>query len=392
MTQDSAFGRLGRRVRLGMIGGGGEALIGPVHRIAARLDDEFELVAVVLSSDPEKGRRQAATLGIARAYGDIGEMIACERGRPDGIDALAIMTPNDTHAVLAEQAIAAGWDVFCEKPLANTFGDGRRVLEAARGSGLVFCLAHNYSGYPMVREARAAIAAGEIGRVHLVQVSYLQGTLGTRVEEHPERMPARMKWRLDPDKGGPSHVLSDIGTHAHQLATFVLGEPVDAVLADVGTAVSGRTTHDTASVILRMRGGARGVLLASKAASGAENRITIEVYGDRGGLQWDHANPFQLRVMRSDGPAELRSAGQAWLHPLAKRASRLPPGHPEAFLEAFANLYRDFAVLVAARLTGVEPDPLAMHIPTAEDGLAGLDFIDACLRSTEQGGWAACQT
>ncbi len=383
--------RLGRRIRLGVIGGGGEALIGPVHRIAARLDDGFEIVAGILSSDAARSRASAEALRIPRAYPDMAAMVAGEAARADGIDAVAIMTPNDTHADFAEQALAAGWDVLCEKPLANDSGSGRRLAAAVRESGRVFCLAHNYSGYAMVREARAAIAAGEIGRVHLVQVTYLQGSLGARVEDHPERMPARMKWRLDPGKGGPSHVLGDIGTHAHQLATYVLGTPVEAVLADVGAVVPGRSAHDTASVVLRMQGGARGMLLASKAASGAENRILIEAYGEAGGLRWEQANPTQLFVMRPNAPAEVRSAGLPTLHPLARRASRLPPGHPEAFLEAFANLYRDFAELVAARIAGAEPDPLAAHIPTVADGVAGLAFIDACLSSSESGTWAACR-
>jgi predicted dehydrogenase len=391
MARNPVMERIGRRIRLGVIGGGGEALIGPVHRIAARLDDRFEVVAGILSSDAGKSRASAAAIGIPRAYPDIEAMIAGETARPDGIDAVAIMTPNDTHADLAERALSAGWDVLCEKPLANDSGSGRRLAASVRRSGRVFCLAHNYSGYPMVREARAAVAAGEIGRVHLVQVTYLQGSLAARVEDHPERMPARLKWRLDPTKGGPSHVLGDIGTHAHQLATYVLGSPVEAVLADVGAAVPGRSAHDTASVILRMRGGARGMLLASKAASGAENRILIEAYGEGGGLRWEQANPAQLFVMRPNAPAEVRSAGLPTLHPLARRAVRLPPGHPEGFLEAFANLYRDFAELVAARIGGAEPDPLAAHIPTVADGVAGLAFIDACLASSESGTWAACR-
>lgn len=383
-----AISRLGRRIRLGLVGGGGKALIGPVHRIAARMDDRFEIVAAMLSSDRERALSEAAALGVPRPYGDFDTMMAGEAERPDGIDAVAIMTPNDSHADLTVRALSAGWDVLCEKPLANTVEDGRRVAEAAARSGRVVALAHNYSGYPMVREARAAVAAGEIGRVHLLQVSYLQGTLGGRVEDTPERMPERMKWRLDPARGGPSHVLGDIGTHAHQLATFVVGQPVTRVLADIGSVYPDRATHDTASVIFRMQGGARGQLMASKAASGADNRITIEIYGDLGGLRWEQALPNQLHIMRQGRAMEVRFAGQPDLHSLARQSARLPQGHPEAFLEAFANLYSGFAERVAARILGEASGSFGTLVPDLADGLAGLAFIDACLASSKEGGWA----
>lgn len=381
---------LGRRLRLGMIGGGGESLIGPVHRLAARLDDRFDLVASVLSSDAQKSLTESQRLGIARSYTSVDEMLVGERKRPDPIDVVAIVTPNDTHVDYAERAMAQGFDVICEKPLANSLTDARRLSAAAQRSGRLLCLTHNYSGYPMIREARAAIAAGELGRVHLVQVSYLQGTLGARIEEDPARMPARLKWRLDAARGGPSHVLLDIGSHCHQLATYVAGDQVASVLADVGAAVEGRAVHDTASVILRMRNGARGTILASRAASGSENRMSIEVYGDKAGLRWEQSSPDLLHVTRTGLPAEIRAKGLASLHPLARQASRAPSGHPEAFFEAFANLYRDFADQVAARIAGIAPDPLASHIPTIDDGLAGLAFIEACVRSSERGGWTDC--
>lgn len=391
MAPTSALAALGRRIRLGLIGGGEGALIGPVHRIAARLDDCFELVAGVLSSDPARSLAHGKALGLSRVYPSAASLLAGEIGQAEPIDAVAIMTPNDTHADYAEAALSAGFHVLCEKPLSNDLASGRRVAEAVRGSGLVLCLAHNYSGYPMVREARAMIAAGEIGRVHLVQVSYLQGTLGRRVEDEPMAMPARLKWRLDPDRGGPSHVLGDIGTHAHQLATYVTGDAVQAVLADVGAVVGGRESDDTAFVILNLAGGAKGSMLVTKAASGADNRIGIEVYGDKGGIRWEQANAGLLTVMRQGAAAELRTAGLPSLHPLSLRACRLPPGHPEAFIEAFANLYRDFAELVAARLTGQEPDPLARQIPGVGDGMSGLAFVEACLQSSAQGTWVSCR-
>jgi predicted dehydrogenase len=391
MARNPVIALLGRRIRLGVIGGGGVALIGPVHRAAARLDDRFEIVAGVLSSNAEKSRAEAAGLGIPRGYADVAGMLAAEAERGDGIDAVSIATPNDSHHAYAAMALAAGLDVICDKPLTNELATALDLVARVRERGLIFCLTHNYSGYPMVREARAAVAAGELGDLHVVHVAYMQGSLGSRVEDHPEAMSDRLKWRLDPAKGGVSHVMGDIGTHAHQLATYITGRRVEAVLADVGAAIPGRAAHDTASVILRMEGGVRGILLATKAATGAENALSIEVYGEAGGLFWEQANPNGLRMMRNGRPAELRTRGLPTLHPLSQRAARVPPGHPEAFFEAFSNLYSDFAELAAARRAGVEPDPLATHIPTVEDGAHGLAFIDACLESTAEGRWVECR-
>jgi predicted dehydrogenase len=390
MADNPVLRLLGRRLRLGVIGGGGNALIGPVHRIAARLDDRFDIVAAVLSSDPDRALAEAAANGIARGYRDVPAMLAAEKQRADGIDAVAIATPNDSHAAYAGMTLAAGLDVICDKPLTNDLASARDLVAAVRRAGAVFCLTHNYSGYPMVREARAAIAAGEIGPVRVVHVTYIQGSLGARVEDNRDTMPARLKWRLDPAKGGVSHVMADIGVHAHQLLTYVTGEHVAAVLADVGAALPGRAAHDTGAALLRLRNGARGVLFATKAATGAENAIAIEAYGEAGGVYWEQANPNVLRVMRNARPAELRSRGLPTLHPLSRRSSRIPPGHPEAFFEAFANLYADFAELAAARRAGAAPDPLATHLPTVEDGAHGLAFIDACLASTARGGWVDC--
>ncbi len=382
---------LGRRIRLGLVGGGGAALIGPVHRTAARIDDGFEIVAGVLSSNPERSLVEAHALGVPRGYPDLRAMFASEALRPDGIDAVAIMSPNDSHHEACAMAIDAGLDVICDKPLTNDLDSALDIVAKARGRNLVFCLTHNYSGYPMVREARAAIAAGEIGPLRVAQISYVQGSLGARVEDRPEAMSDRLKWRLDPARGGVSHIMGDIGTHAHQLLTYVTGRRVEAVLADVGAALPNRAAHDTASVIFRLEGGARGVMFVTKAATGAENAVSIEAYGEAGGISWSQASANELRFMRNARPAELRTRGLPTLHPLSRRASRLPPGHPEAFFEAFANIYTDFAELVAARLSGTPPDPLAATVPTAETGAEGLAFIDACLASTQKGCWVEVQ-
>ena len=379
---------LGRRIRLGMIGGGGAALIGPVHRMAARLDDRFEIVAGVLSSNQDRALAEAERLGIPRGYRTVQAMLEAEAGRADGIDAVAIMTPNDSHAAFANMALDAGLDVICDKPLTNDLDSSLALATKARERGLVLSLTHNYSGYPMVREARASVLAGELGPIRVAHVAYVQGSLGSLVESHPADMPSRLKWRLDPAVGGQSHVLGDIGTHAHQLLTYVTGQRVTSVLADVGAAVPGRTADDTASVIVRMADGARGVLLATKAATGAENAMALEVYGEAGGVFWQQSSANELRVMRRDGPAEIRTRGLQTLHPLSLRGTRLAPGHPEAFIEGFANIYVDFADLVAARRAGVAPDPLALHGPDAMTGVDGLAFIEACLASSRDGGWA----
>ncbi len=387
----TALKQFGRRVRLGLIGGGGTSLIGPVHQAAARMDDRFEIVAGVLSSNPDRALAAAVAIGLPRGYAHVPDMIAAECARADGIDAVAIVTPNDSHFEFASQALAARLDVMCDKPLTNDLASARQLAALAKSSGCVLALSHNYSGYPMVREARAAVAAGELGPIRLVHVTYLQGTLGTRIEAQAQVMPSRLKWRLDPARGGTSHVMGDIGTHAHQLATFISGQQVDKVLADVGAIVPGRSAHDTGAVIMTLMSGARGVLLVSKAATGAENVLSIEVYGEAGGLSWSQTVPNTLKVMRDGRPAELRTRGLATLHPAARRAARVPPGHPEGFHEAFANLYADFAEQVAARRLGIAPDQFALDLPGAEAGVAGLAFIDACLQSTREGGWVTCR-
>lgn len=388
MSQAAVLKLLGRRVRLGLVGGAQGSLIGPVHRIAARLDDCFEIAAGVFSSDPTRSLESAVAFAIPRGYADLAAMIAAEKERPDGIEAVAIMTPNDSHYEYALAALEAGLHVICDKPLTNDTESARTLARKARDEGLVLSLTHNYSGYPMVREARAAIEAGELGPLRLVNVHYVQGSLARHVEAEPDKLSPRVKWRLDAAKGGRSHVLGDIGVHAHQLMSFVTGRRIASVLADVGPSLPGRTTHDTAQVILKLDNGTRGQMLVSKVATGAQNVVAIEAYGEEGGLLWSQGEANDLRIMRANRGDEIRTRGLPTLHPLAQRATRLPVGHPEAFLEAFANVYTDFAELAAARLAGAEPDPLALSTPDGWTGVDGLAFIDACLQSTETGTWA----
>jgi predicted dehydrogenase len=377
----AASGKGPTRIRLGFVGGGRGALIGPVHRTAARLDDRFEVVGAVLSSNAEKSVADAAALGIPNGYGSLGQMI-----RAGGLDAVAIATPNDSHAALAIEALDAGLHVVCDKPLANTAPDGRRIARKVAETGLVFCLTHNYSGYPMVRQMRAMIEAGRIGKVHLVQASYRQGTLATAIETSDD-IPARLRWRLDPAKGGGSHVMGDIGSHVHQLIRYTTGLGIDSVMAELGAIVPGRQAHDTGQALLRFANGARGQMLATKVAHGAENALAIEVHGDQGGLEWRQSRLDELTWLRNGEPQQILTRGSPYLEPLARQACRLPPGHPEGFHEGFGNLYRDFAEQVAARLEGREADPLAATIPTAATGLDTLLFIDACIRSSETGSW-----
>lgn len=389
MSQAAVLRHIGRRVRLGLIGGGPGSLIGPVHRAAARLDDCFELAAGVFSSDPQRSVAAAKELAVPRGYGSAEEMIAAEAGRAGGgIDAVAIMTPNDSHETYAMLALDAGLHVICDKPLTNDAASAAALARRADAKGLILALTHNYAGYAMVREARAAVVKGEIGPLRLVNVRYVQGSLSTLIEADPAALAPRTKWRLDEARGGHSHVLLDIGVHAEQLLTYVAGQPIAAVLADVGPSLPGRTVHDTAAAIFRLADGTRGTFIVSKVAAGAQNDISIEAYGEGGGLHWSQGEANDLRVMRLNAPHEIRTRGLPSLSAHAKRGTRIPVGHPEAFFEGFANIYTDFAELVAARLGGAEPDPLARLVPDGWTGVASLRFIDACLESSKTGTWA----
>lgn len=390
MTGGAIVPLIGRPLRLGLIGGGGESMIGPVHHRAARRDGAFEIVAAAPSSDPERGLAEAARLGIARGYASGEALVAAEAGRDDGVDVVAVLTPDDTHVRFAATGLAAGIDVLCEKPLATDLAGALRLRDAAAESRRLLGLVHNYTGFPMVREARAAVAAGEIGRVQLVVASFLHGALGTRIEDDPARMPPRLRWRLDPARGGASHALADLGSHVHHLVTYVTGQPVVAVLADLGAAVAGRTAHDTATVSLRLGNGGRGSLVVSKAATGAEGGIRLEVYGETGGLRWSLADPGRLEVTRAGRPLEVRGPGLGPLHPLAARATDAGSGGAGAFLDAFANIYRDFGHRVAARMAGVAADPLTDGLPGLDEGVAGLRFIEACIASASAGAWRDC--
>ena len=376
-----AFPRLGRRLRMGVVGGGPGSFIGPMHRAAALLDGRFELVAGVLSSDAEKSRAAAADLRIA-PYPSLAAMIA---GEP-GLDAVAVMTPNHCHITECRVALQAGLHVVCDKPLTNTLEEARELASLAAARGRVFCLTHAYTGYPMVRQARAMVAAGMLGALRAVQVEYLQAGISQRVEDGPQT--AKLRWKFDPAQSGPSLVLGDIGTHADHMLRFVTGLRIARISADLGAVVPERTAHDWCACLLRMEGGLRGTLAVSQALAGTENALTLRVFGDRGHLEWTHARSNFLTFAPHGEPVRTLSRGGPGMLPPAARLVRISAGHPEGLLEGFANLYRDAAEAMAAAELGIPADPAALDFPTAGDGVAGLAFIEAALASQENhGAW-----
>ena len=378
-------GTLGRRLRLGMVGGGEGAFIGAVHRIAARLDDRYELVAGALSSEPERARASAAKLRIApeRAYASFQEMAAQEAARDDGIDVVAIVTPNHLHHPVAKAFLEAGIHVICDKPMTTTVDDALDLVRTVRRTGLVFGLTHNYTGHPMVREARARVHAGEIGPVRVVQAEYPQDWLTTKLEDTGQKQAA---WRTDPAQSGAGGAIGDIGSHAYNLAGFITGLTAESLCADLATFVAGRRVDDNCNLLLRYAGGARGMLWACQVAPGNENALKIRVYGERGGLEWHQERPDRLQLFPYGKPPLLITRAGAGAGAAAAKVSRIPSGHVEGYLEAFANIYTGCAELITARLEGREPDPDARLVPGVEDGARGVRFITAAVESSSRGG------
>ncbi len=371
----TAFASLGRKLRLGVIGGGPGSFIGPIHRAAALLDRRFDIVAGVLSSNPERCCTAAADLGFT-GYPDVPAMLAAEN-----LDAVAIMTPNDRHLAECTAALNAGVDVICDKPLANSRADAETIARAAKGR--VFCLTHAYAGYPMIRQARAMVAAGVIGDLRVVQVEYLQAGMSLPVETG--ELTPKLRWKLATDRSGPSLVLGDIGTHAHHLACYVTNRRLTRLSADLGAIVPGRLVDDYGAMLIRLEGGVRGTLLSSQALAGTENDITIRVFGAIGHIAWTHRENNHLTLALNGKPVQRLARGDADLLPDAARLLRIARGHPEGLTEAFANLYRDAAEAIAARITGLPAEPLA-DFPTAQAGVDGLAFVEAALASRRAGG------
>ncbi len=374
-----------RMLRMGMVGGGPGAFIGDVHRRAALLDGGVQLVAGAFASSLRKSRAKGRALRLdpARVHGSLDELLAHERTLPSGerVDFVSIVTPNHLHYPQARALLAAGVHVVCEKPMTFDVGEARRLRRLVARSGCVFALTHNYTGYPMVKLARDLVHSGELGRVRKVVVEYAQGWLATPLERTGMR---QARWRTDPRQSGAGGAVGDIGTHAANLAEYVTGRRIAALAADLTTFVRGRKLDDDASVLLRFRGGVRGALLASQVAVGEDNGLSIRVYGDRRGLRWRQEAPDVLQVTSLDGPAQTWVRGHAHVaarSPAAARATRLPAGHPEGFIEALANVYANVCDTLRARLQGAEPDPLALDFPTVDDGLRGMRFIEAAVRS-----------
>ncbi|WP_432722146.1 Gfo/Idh/MocA family oxidoreductase [Jeongeupia wiesaeckerbachi] len=374
----------GRRLRLGMVGGGQGGYIGAVHRLAARIDDAYELVAGALSSDPARAAASAADLRLdpARSYTDFRDMARLEAARADGIDVVAIVTPNHLHAPVATAFLEAGIHVICDKPLAMSLAEGEALAALARSKNRLFALTHTYSGYPLVRHARALVAAGELGDIRIVQVEYAQDWLSEPVEQAGNKQAG---WRTDPARAGPAGCLGDIGTHAYQLAAFVSGMLPSELAAELHTFVPGRRIDDHVQMMLRYANGARGMLWASQVASGEENALTLRVYGSKAGLSFDQQRPNELWLTPQSGYAGCITRGRADSE-VAAHASRVPAGHPEGYLEAFAQLYADAALQIAAIDAGDPIPAVASWLTTVDDGLAGHRFIDAVLQSHAQGG------
>jgi predicted dehydrogenase len=370
-----------------MVGGGPGAFIGAVHRIAARLDDRYELVAAALSSDREKSLAGAKELNIARAYGSFQEMASAEAKLPDGIEAVAIVTPNHMHHAPAKVFLEAGIDVICDKPLTTTLEDALDLAATVKRTGLVFGVTHNYTGHPLVRQAREMVAASELGPIRLVQVQYVQDWLSTPLEKTGQK---QAEWRTDPARSGPGGSLGDIGTHAYNLACFVTGLTCEQIAADVTSFVPGRRLDDNVHMLLRFSGGAKGSLWASQVAPGNENNLRLSVYGEKAGLEWHQENPNELVFMPLGQPKQIIRRGSAGTGRAAAHATRIPSGHPEGYLEAFAQLYSDLAEQIIARREKRAADPLSLLVPSVDDGVEGVRFIRTALESSKNGSaWTA---
>ncbi len=373
----------GGRIRLGMVGGGQGAFIGAVHRIASRIDDQYEFVAGALSSQKKRAIASGLELGLAkdRAYGSYEEMARAEAAREDGIEAVAIVTPNHMHAGPATTFLKAGIHVICDKPMTTTVAEAQALVKLAKKSGRVFALTHNYTGYPMVRQARAMVADGTIGKVRVVQAEYAQDWLTERVETTGQKQAA---WRTDPKKSGAGGAIGDIGTHAYNLACFVTGLELESLCADMSISARGRKLDDNDNILLRFKGGARGMLWASQVAVGNENALRLRVYGTKGGLEWAQEEPNKLWYTPFGQPKQLLTRAGAGAGEAAARVSRVPSGHPEGYLEGFANIYTEVAQAIRSARSGRKP-PKDVVFPTVEDGLVGMKFIEAAVKSSGKG-------
>lgn len=378
-------------IRYGMVGGGPGAFIGAVHRKAAALDGEMQLVAGAFSSDPDRSRAQGAALELdpARAYGSYAEMVDREAARPadERIQFVSVVTPNASHYAIARAFIEAGFHVVCDKPMTTTLEDAESLCRLVKEHDVVFALTHNYTGYPLVKQARELVRTGRLGTIRKVVVEYPQGWLAKHLEAEGQKQAA---WRTDPALAGISSAMGDIGSHAENLARYIAGLEIEALCADVSTFVEGRALEDDANLLVHYRGGARGVLYASQISIGEENDLAIRLYGTEGALEWHQEDPNRLLVKYPDRPTEIWTRGSPHLAPIAQHNTRLPPGHPEGFIEAFANIYRNAGRAMRARDAGAAPGPYDLDFPTVQDGAVGVHFIIKAIESGRARGWVDC--
>lgn len=373
-----------RKLRMGMVGGGKGAFIGAVHRMAAVMDGQIELVCGAFSSNPEKSKESGAELYLPadRVYGSFEEMIDQEKQLPEGerMDFVSIVTPNFMHVPPAKKALENGYPVICDKPLAFSLAEAKELKELVDKTGLTFALTHNYTGYPMVKEARDMVQSGKLGKIRKVVVEYPQGWLSTLLEKEDQK---QASWRVDPKRAGISSAMGDIGTHAENLAEYITGLQITEICADLTAFGEGRELDTDGNILLRFDNGARGVLHASQISAGEENNLKIFVYGENGGIEWHQMEPNSLIVRWLDKPTQVYRTGadRAYLGKGAMAHTRIPAGHPEGYLEAFANIYRNFAMTLRARIEGKEPDPQHLDFPTVDDGVRGMAFIEHAVAS-----------
>lgn len=377
-----------RRLTYGMVGGGPGAFIGDVHRMAAELDGLARIAAGAFSADARRSAAKGADIGLDpdRVYGSYAEMAEAEAARPEGerLDFVIIVTPNHLHFDVAKTFLEAGFHVVCDKPLTTELGDAEALCRLVAGGHRVFALTHNYGGYPMIKDARHLVHEGRLGEIRRVQLEYFQGWLATPLEEtgHPQAV-----WRTDPARAGVAGALGDIGTHAHHLARYVTGLEVEALCGELTTFVPGRRLEDDASLLMRWSDGVRGTLTVSQVAAGEENGLALRVFGSEGSIAWRHEDPETLWWRTPDGRARMRRRGHGWVSSAAARASRVPPGHPEGFIEGFGNLYRNVIRTIEALDEGRTPDEADLDFPTVWDGARGVHFLECAVESGRRGAW-----
>ena len=374
---------MSRKIRMGMIGGGRGAFIGAVHRIAANIDGQIELVCGAFSSDPQRSRESGADfyLPAERCYGTFQEMLEKEKALPADkrMDFVSIVTPNHMHFPPAKMALESGFHVLSDKPATFDLAEAKELRKIVQQTGLLYGLTHNYTGYPLVKEARHLVHSGKLGKIRKVVVEYPQGWLATRLEASGQKQAG---WRTDPARSGAAGCIGDIGTHAENLAEYITGLKISELAADLTSFVEGRQLDDDGNVLLRFEGGAKGVLHSSQISVGEENNLNIRVYGETGGLEWHQKEPNTLLVKWLDQPMQVYRTANGYLSAAAAAAGRTPPAHPEGYLEAFANIYRNFAAHIRAHLQSQEPDAIVMDYPKIEDGIRGMAFIEAVVKSS----------